>query len=86
MANIKSSIKSIRQEKKIRVANHAKMATLRTKIKVADEHLDVKTQNDVNSYADNLEAKHVIHKNKANRIKSRLAKRINKNKQEVKLG
>ncbi|MBO6073460.1 30S ribosomal protein S20, partial [bacterium] len=30
--------------------------------------------------------KHVIHKNKANRIKSRLAKRINKNKQEVKLG
>lgn len=77
MANIKSSIKSIRKEKKTRTANHSKISTLRTKVKTANTKLDNNSLNDVNSYADNLATKGIISKNKASRIKSRTAKKIN---------
>lgn len=78
MANIKSSIKSIRKEKKVRVANHSKLSTLRTKVKSANNKLDNSALNDVSSYADNLATKGIISKNKAARIKSRTAKKVNK--------
>lgn len=77
MANIKSNIKSIRKEKKTRVENHSKISTLRTKVKTTNNDLSKENVNDVNSYADNLSTKGVIHKNKAARIKSRLAKKVN---------
>ena len=78
MANIKANIKSIRKEKKTRVSNHSKISTLKTKVKKANAVHDQASLNDVNQYADNLLAKGIIHKNKAARIKSRTAKRINK--------
>ncbi len=78
MANIKSNIKSIRKEKKTRVANHSKISTLRTKVKTANTKMNVESVNEVNSYADNLVTKGIIHKNKAARIKSRTALRMNK--------
>lgn len=79
MANIKSNIKSIRKEKKTRLSNHSKISTLRTKVKKANNDLDNASTRDVESYADNLATKGIIHKNKAARIKSRIAKKVNSN-------
>ena len=78
MANIKSNIKSNKKDKKTHIENHSKISTLKTKVKQANAKKDQDALSIVDSYADNLEAKGIIHKNKAARIKSRTAKRINK--------
>ncbi|MBO6022613.1 30S ribosomal protein S20 [bacterium] len=78
MANIKSNIKSTKKDKKTHIENHSKISTLKTKVKQANSKKTQESLSAVDSYADNLETKGIIHKNKAARIKSRTAIRINK--------
>jgi small subunit ribosomal protein S20 len=81
MANLKSSIKDIRRTKTRTQRNKHVITGIRTINKKA------RTTNDANDYAlaykkiDSAAAKGKIHKNKANRMKSRLMKHLNqKNK------
>lgn len=78
MANIKSNIKTKRQSDKKHVANKAKISTLKNSVKKARASKDAKDLKVVYKNADSLSRKNVIHRNKANRIKSRTAKAANK--------
>ncbi|WGH27433.1 MAG: 30S ribosomal protein S20 [Candidatus Bostrichicola ureolyticus] len=74
MANNKSSIKRIRKNKIIRLRNKYYHKSTRTAIK--------KFKNDTDKYStivsmlDKLSKKNIIHRNKAARLKSKLAKMI----------
>lgn len=81
MANIKANIKSKRQSDKRHFFNKAKISTLKTSIKKAKETRDKQDLAIVYAHADSLSRKGIIHKNRANRIKARLAKFLNKNKE-----
>ncbi len=81
MANIKSAKKKAKQAEKHRAANSQKKTKLRTYIKKvrnlkeqgkSDEA--AKAFKDAASIIDKSANKKLIHKNKANRLKSRLAK------------
>jgi small subunit ribosomal protein S20 len=79
MANLKSSIKDIRRTKTRTLRNKQIISSLKTSLKKAQTS---KQENDyVLAYKkiDSATAKGKIHKNKANRLKSRLMKRIKKN-------
>lgn len=84
MANIKSQIKRNRQNEKRRLRNRAVRSELRTRIKRAEQAAatgdDTGTADDTARIAmkriDQAAAKGVLHKNAANRQKSRLAKRL----------
>ncbi|MCQ3907775.1 MAG: 30S ribosomal protein S20 [Mycoplasmoidaceae bacterium] len=78
MANIKSNIKTKRQSDKRHAANRVSLSNLKNNIKKTRASKDAKDLNKLYSKADSLSRKHVIHRNKANRIKSRNAKAINK--------
>jgi len=78
MANIKSNIKTKKQSDKKHAANKAKISGLKNNVKNARASKDAKALNKVYASADSLSRKHVIHRNKANRIKSRTAKAMNK--------
>jgi len=78
MAKIKSNIKTKKQSDKKHAANSNKIASLKTTVK---ENKDL---NKIYQKADSLSRKHVIHRNKANRIKSRRAKAMNKAKAAAK--
>ena len=78
MANIKSNIKTKRQSDKKYKANKAKISTLKSSTKKARASKDAKDLKVVYKNADSLSRKRVIHRNKANRIKSRTAKAANK--------
>lgn len=81
MANIKSNIKTKKQSDKRYAANKAKISNLKASNKKAHTTNDVKDINKTYKLADSLSRKGVIHRNKANRIKSRLAKSANKAKE-----
>jgi len=74
MANIKSNIKTKKQSDKKNAANSNKVFNLKKQIKVVRAKKDAKELNKLYKQADSLANKHVIHKNKASRIKSRNAK------------
>jgi small subunit ribosomal protein S20 len=81
MANIKSQIKRIRQNEKRRVRNKSVRSELKTRVKAAEraahdgsETLDADLRL-AQKRIDKAATKGVIHKNKAARDKSRLAKR-----------
>ncbi len=78
MANIKSNIKTKRQSDKRHAANSLKVFKLKTISKKVRAKNDKKDLALAYKNADSLSRKHVIHRNKANRIKSRLAKAANK--------
>lgn len=78
MANIKSNIKTKKQSDKKHAANKAKVFKFKTITKKARAKGDKKDLAQAYKSADSLSRKHVIHRNKANRIKSRLAKAANK--------
>lgn len=78
MANIKSNIKTKKQSDKRHAANSAKVFKLKTVSKKVRNKGDKKDLSAAYKSADSLSRKHVIHRNKANRIKSRLAKAANK--------
>ncbi|MDR0674940.1 MAG: 30S ribosomal protein S20 [Mycoplasmataceae bacterium] len=78
MANIQSNIKNIRKTRKQRDCNKRHITALRSKAKIVRT---TKNKNDLSlayKKIDGASAKGKIHKNKANRLKSRLAKSANK--------
>ncbi|MEA3020857.1 MAG: small subunit ribosomal protein [Actinomycetota bacterium] len=82
MANIKSQIKRNKTNEKRRVANKAVSSELKTRVKSAITAADAGSDDTPErariavKKIDMAAAKGVIHKNAANRKKSRLAKRI----------
>ncbi len=80
MANIKSNIKSIRKNKKRSIQNKHQISKMKSTIKKARLNPTEQNVNDVYKIVDSSLAKGKIHKNKANRIKSRIAKKLKKTK------
>jgi small subunit ribosomal protein S20 len=80
MANLKSSIKDIRRTKKRTLHNKQAITSLKTINKKARNSKDEAVHALAYKKIDSIAAKGKIHKNKANRMKSRLMKQINKNK------
>ncbi len=80
MANIKSKKKRHAQDEKKRVLNHSKNSEVRTRVKKTRATGDQKELVNVYSTVDKAAKKNRIHKNKANRIKSRTTKAIAKSK------
>lgn len=78
MANIKSNIKTKKQSDKRHASNRVALSNLKNDTKKARSGKDKKDLNKLYSRADSLSRKHIIHRNKANRIKSRNAKALNK--------
>ena len=82
MANHKSSLKRIRQEEKRRLHNRYYAKTMRNavrKLRATTEKADaVAMLPGVVKLLDKLAKKNVIHKNKANNLKSKLSHHINK--------
>lgn len=78
MANIKSNIKTKKQSDKKHAANRVALSNLKNDTKKARSSKDAKDISQLYSRADSLSRKHIIHRNKANRIKSRNAKAANK--------
>lgn len=82
MANHKSSIKRIRQEEKRRLHNRYYGKTMRNavrKLRATTEKAEaVAMYPSVAKLLDKLAKTNIIHKNKANNLKSKLAKYINK--------
>ncbi len=82
MANHKSSLKRIRQEEKRRLHNRYYGKTMRNAVRklraTTDKAAAVAMYPSVTSLLDKLAKKHMIHKNKANNLKSKLARHISK--------
>nr|WP_320057243.1 30S ribosomal protein S20 [uncultured Bacteroides sp.] len=82
MANHKSSIKRIRQEEKRRIHNRYYGKTMRNAVRklrsTTDKAEAVAMYPSVTKTIDKLAKVNIIHKNKANNLKSRLAIYINK--------
>lgn len=79
MANIASNKKSKLQSDKKYIFNKTRISALKTSIKKAKKTRNVKDLAIVCAIADSLSRKGIIHRNKANRIKIRTAKFVNKN-------
>ncbi|MGL4952156.1 MAG: 30S ribosomal protein S20 [Mycoplasma sp.] len=73
MANIQSNKKRHAQDKKKNKLNHSKISEVRTTIKKAKINKDEQSLVNAYSVVDKAAKCKRIHKNKANRIKSRLA-------------
>lgn len=88
MANHKSSIKRIRSNDAKRITNRYQAKTMRNAVKDlrADEVIASATEKlpKVIAMVDKLAKKSVIHKNKAANLKSKMAKKVNALKKEVK--
>ncbi|RNC64380.1 30S ribosomal protein S20 [Proteiniphilum sp. X52] len=81
MANHKSSVKRIRQTKARRLANRYVSRTARNKVRelraITSKEEAQKMYPEVCSMLDKLAKKNVIHQNKANNLKSKLASHVN---------
>ena len=75
MANIKSNEKSLRQDTKVHKNNHSQLAKMRTQVKKTNNNLSDESVSETYKVVDTVARKGIIHKNKANRIKSRTAKK-----------
>ena len=82
MANHQSAIKRTRQIEKRRLHNRYYAKTARNAVKALRQTTDKAAATEllpkVSSMLDKLAKKHIIHKNKAANLKSKLAKHINK--------
>ncbi len=82
MPNIKSAKKRVKTNKRDEIRNRAAKSTLKTSIKSleamepGDEQK--KVLRDVQALVARTQKRGIIHKNKAARVQSRLAKRVNK--------
>jgi small subunit ribosomal protein S20 len=74
MANIKSQKKSIRQDEKRAARNKSYKSAMKTAIKKAKVSGDAKDINAAVKLIDGAVTKHVIHKNKAATLKSKVMK------------
>lgn len=79
MANIKANEKSLRQDKKTNKNNHSQLSKMRTIVKKTRNNPVEAQLNEGYKVIDTVARKNIIHKNKANRLKSRLAKKANNN-------
>lgn len=77
MANIKSNEKSHKQDQKARLLNHSFESKMKTLIKKAVSSKKTEDVNEAYSCIDSAITKGIIKKNKADRLKSRLAKKVN---------
>ena len=77
MANIKSNEKSLRQDTKVHKNNHSQLAKMRTQVKKTNNNLSDESVSETYKVVDTVARKGIIHKNKANRIKSRTVKKNN---------
>jgi small subunit ribosomal protein S20 len=77
MANIKANIKNIRKTRKQHARNKGAITNARSQIKIVRQTKSQKDLAVAYKKVDSICAKGKIHKNKANRIKSRLAKAAN---------
>ncbi len=77
MANIKSNEKSLRQDTKVHKNNHSQLAKMRTQVKKTNNNLSDESVSETYKVVDTVARKGIIHKNKANRIKSCTAKKNN---------
>ena len=82
MANIKANAKASKKSKAIYLLNKKKKNSLKKLIKLAQTTKKKSDVDKVYKLADSLAQKHVIHKNKASNIKSKLTKLINKNEKK----
>ena len=82
MANHKSSVKRIRQDKKKALHNHYYAKTMRNAVRklraITDKEEAIKMYPAVQKMLDKLAKTNIIHKNKAANLKSGLAKHIAK--------
>ncbi len=76
MANIKANKKSIRQSARRAEHNKSVRTRLKSLVKGFASAADAKLASTVASSADKAVKSGVIHRNKANRIKARLAKKL----------
>lgn len=79
MPVIKSAKKKLRKDKKLTVQNTNIRTNLKDLIKKAKKSPSEKSVKDAVKAADKAAKKHIIHKNKASRIKSTLAKLLSSN-------
>lgn len=80
MANIKANIKAIRKSAKRNNQNKIVKTTFKNKLKAVRTAPDAKKLTEVYKELDQAVAKKVITKNKANRLKSRASKKLQKAK------
>lgn len=82
MANHKSSIKRIRQTEKRRLSNRYYARTARNAVRelraTTDKAVGSELLKKVASMLDKLAKRHIIHKNKASNLKSKLTLHVNK--------
>ncbi len=83
MPVIKSAKKKLRQDKKRTVRNAKKEDALKDAIKAAKKSPTLATVKKATSLTDKAAKKHILHKNKAARIKSALSKLIGGGKGET---
>lgn len=84
MPVIKSAKKKLRQDKKRTVARAKQETSLKDAVKAAKSKPTAETVRLATKAADKAAKKHIIHKNKAARIKSALSKLIGGGKAEAK--
>lgn len=84
MANIKSAIKRVDVNEKKRVANSSQLSAMRTEVKRVEKLVEANDMDNAKAafqsaskHIDKAAQKGIIHKNAANRQKSRLAQKIN---------
>lgn len=84
MANTKSAIKRVKINEKKRAHNTSIKSAMRTAIKKFENAVEVNDENAVQlfrvavKHLDKAASKGIIHKNTANRQKSRLSRKLNK--------
>lgn len=83
MPVIKSAKKKLRKDKKRTLANNKWRSLLDTIVKKAKKSPSVKTVSQAFAFVDKSAKKHLIHKNKAARIKSSLSKLLPKTAKTV---
>jgi small subunit ribosomal protein S20 len=77
MPNIKSAIKRVKVSEKRRLRNASQKSALRTAVKAFETAVSSEALVNASKKLDKAASKGLIHKNAANRKKSRLAKKLN---------
>ena len=80
MPNIKSAKKRMRSNAKKAEVNTFVSASMKTAVKKTEKNATVENLNTANKRIDKALNKGIIKKNKASRLKSRLAKKVNETK------
>lgn len=84
MANVKNAVKKIKQINKTTLAHQQLKSTVKNSIKNTDKAVAANDKENAEKYLklaikslDNAKVKGLVHKNKVDRVKSRLTKKVN---------